>query len=220
MTTEGDAMWSVEEMAARVASDISDSWTVNLGIGLPTSVAPELEWRPVIVHSENGILGMGGPPPEGEEDPEVQHAGKGPATIVPGGAIVDSVVSFSLIHGGRLDLALMGAYQVSVHGDLANWRLPEKRIAGIGGAADLAVGARRVWIIMKLYTKAGEPRLQPHCDYPITAFGCVSRVYTDTGVFARADSGRMSVVELAPGADLDRVCTDTGCDVGAPLLRT
>jgi len=203
-------MWTTQEVAERVARDIAEGWTVNLGIGMPISVAPALEGRRVLLHSENGILGMGGSPPEGEEDSDLISAGKGPTTLVPGGAIVDSAVSFSLIRGGRLDLSIMGAYQVSVDGDLANWRLPGRRIAGIGGAADLAVGAQRVWVTMKLRSKTGELRVVDTLTYPLTARRCVSRVYSDMAVFMRGEDG-MNIVEVAPGVDLDDLCRRTHC---------
>ena len=207
-------MWTTEQVAERVARDIPDGWTVNLGIGMPIAAAGPLEGRRVMIHSENGLLGMGPPPPEGEQDPDLVSAGKGPATLVPGGSTFDSAVSFSLIRGGRLDLSVMGAYQVSVDGDLANWRLPDKRVAGIGGAADLAVGAKRVWVAMKLRAKTGEPRVVETCTYPITARGCVDRIYTDMAVFVR-DGGGMHIIEAAAGVDVDALARETGA---APAL--
>jgi 3-oxoacid CoA-transferase B subunit len=208
--------WTDDDVTARIAKDVEDGWTVNLGVGMPTSVTPQLKGRPVLIHSENGILGMGGPPLEGEGDPDLLHAGKGYASIVPGGAIVDSSVSFGLVRGGRLDLSIMGAYQVSLHGDLANWRLPGKKIAGIGGAADLASGAKRVWIIMKFRSKDGAPRVVPEVTYPITAVRCVSRVYTDEAVFVRAGD-HMAIAEVAPGVDLAELQRETGCDLTGDL---
>ncbi|MGH9919424.1 MAG: CoA-transferase [Nitrososphaerales archaeon] len=188
--------WSDEEIAARIARDIPDGWTVNLGVGLPTLVAPLLSSRRVLVHSENGILGVGGPVAVGHEDPDLVHAWKGWSTLVPGAAIMDSVVSFTLIRGGRLDLSIMGAYQVSMEGDLANWRIGGSRLAGIGGAADLAYGARRLWVAMRFRAKDGSVRLVRSCTYPLTARACTSRVYTDVGVFLRR-SGRLLLVEPA-----------------------
>lgn len=209
-------MWTDAEIAGRIADDIQDGWTVNLGVGMPTSVAAALEGRRVLVHSENGILGMGGPPSPGHEDPDLVNAGKGPTTLVPGGAIVDSVVSFMLIRGGRLDLSIMGAYQVSDGGDLANWRLPGRRVAGIGGAADLAVGARRVWVAMKYFSKNGDCRIVDACTYPITARNCVTRVYTDRAVFSRADD-KLVIVACAPGISVDQIIQETGCLASATL---
>jgi 3-oxoacid CoA-transferase B subunit len=202
--------WADDELAARVARDVEDGWAVNLGVGMPTSVAPALASRDVMMHSENGLLGMGGPPGPDEIDPDLVNAGKGPTTMRPGASIMDSVVSFTLIRGGRLDLSIMGAYQVSVGGDLANWRLPSRRVAGIGGAADLAVGAKQVWILMRYAAKDGGSRVVPDCTYPITARGCVSRVYTDAAVFVRRE-GQLEVVECAAGIDPALVSAETGC---------
>lgn len=205
--------WTDEQIAARIAQDIPDGWTLNLGVGLPTKVAPLLAGRRVLVHSENGILGVGAPATPGSEDPDLVHAGKGWTTLVPGAAIIDSVGSFTLIRGGRLDLSIMGAYQVSIDGDLANWRVPGQRIAGIGGAADLAFGAKRVWIAMKFWSKEGHPRIVRECTYPLTCGGCVSHVYTDVGVFTRSRSA-LALMEAAPGVDLREVCAAAGCEVG------
>jgi 3-oxoacid CoA-transferase B subunit len=212
-------MWTEEEMAARVARDVEDGWAVNLGVGMPTSVAPALVDRDdVLMHSENGLLGMGGPPEPDQVDPDLVNAGKGPTTMVPGAAIMDSVVSFTLMRGGRLDLSIMGAYQVSATGDLANWRLPSSRVAGIGGAADLAVGAKQVWVLMKYAAKDGGSRVVPQCTFPITARGCVSRVYTDAAVFALLN-GRLEIVDCAPGVSADDISDETTCPVSA-LLAT
>jgi 3-oxoacid CoA-transferase B subunit len=136
--------WTDDEIAANVARDIEDGWVVNLGVGMPTLVARLIHTRPILVHAENGILGVGPPPPSGQEDPDIIDPGKSPVTIVPGSAFMDSLTSFGLIRGGHLDLAVMGAFQVSEEGDLANWRLPGRRRGAIGGAADLAAGSRRV----------------------------------------------------------------------------
>lgn len=209
-------MWTEEEMAARVARDVEDGWAVNLGVGMPTSVAPALVDRDVLMHSENGILGMGGPPRPDQVDPDLVNAGKGPTTMIPGAAIMDSVVSFTLMRGGRLDLSIMGAYQVSVTGDLANWRLPSSRVAGIGGAADLAVGAKQVWVLMKYAAKDTGYRVVPECTFPITARGCVSRVYTDAAVFVMHE-GRLEIVDCAPGVSPDDVSAQTTCPVGGLL---
>ncbi len=203
--TGGSAVgWSDEDLAMRITRDIRDGWTVNLGVGLPTQVARLLTGRRVLVHSENGILGVGSPAEVGREDPDLVHAGKGWSTLVPGAAIMDSVVSFTLIRGGRLDLSVMGAYQVSVQGDLANWRVEGARIAGIGGAADLAYGARRLWVAMHFRTRDGHARIVHSCSYPLTAGHCVTRVYSDVGVFAMRD-GRLALVEPAPGVVADEV---------------
>lgn len=190
--------WSDDEIAARIAADIEPGWVINLGIGVPTLVAAHLRAPGVLVHSENGILGMGPQPDPGSEDWDVIDAGKNPATIVPGAAFMDSTTSFAIIRGGRLDLSLMGAYQVSVSGDLANWRLPDRRVGGIGGAADLVIGAKRVWVAMRHHAKGGDSKFVERCTYPLTARGVVSRVYSDMGLFDLAD-GRVEVRELAPG---------------------
>jgi 3-oxoacid CoA-transferase B subunit len=181
--------WTDEELAQVVAADIEDGWVVNLGIGMPTSVSRYLYSRDVLVHSENGIIGMGPPPAPGREDPDLVNAGKEFATLVPGGAYVDSIMSFALMRGGRLDLALVGAYQVSYGGDLANWKLPGRRLSGIGGVADLAVGARRLWVMTKFFAPNGQPKLVPTCTYPLTARGVVKRLYTDQGIFACGPAG-------------------------------
>jgi 3-oxoacid CoA-transferase B subunit len=154
-----------EQIAQRVAQDIGRGWAVNLGIGIPTLVAQFIAHAETLVHSENGILGMGGPPADGVAlDPDLVDAGKRPATVVPGGSFFDSLMSFGLIRGGHLDLAVMGAYQVSCDGDLASWRLPHQRTGALGGAADLAAGARQVWIAMEHRGRTGDTRLMKSCS--------------------------------------------------------
>lgn len=190
--------WTDDELARRVADDIEDGWVVNLGVGLPTTVVAHLHGRPVLVHAENGILGVGPPPAEGEEDPDIVDPGKNPVTIVEGAAFMDSATSFALIRGGHLDLAVMGAYQVSESGDLANWRLPHQRRGAIGGAADLAAGSRRVWAMLAHRTRDGASKLVRSCTYPMTAPSVVGRIYTELGVFEVA-SGRLRVLDLAAG---------------------
>lgn len=201
----------MEDVAARVAGDIEDGWLVNVGIGWPQAVVPHLVGRPaVVLHSENGIVGMGPPPSPGMEDPDVVNAGKGLATIRPGGSFMDSVTSFTLIRGGRLSLALMGAYSVSAGGDLANWRIAGRKVAGIGGAADLAYGAARVWIVTRMFTESGRPKLLPECPDPLTARAVVHRVYTDYGVFEPTGS-TFRVIEAAPNVDLDELAAAGVC---------
>ena len=194
-----------QDIARRVARDIDRGWSVNLGIGIPTLVAQYIAHAETMVQSENGILGMGPPPPPGQEDPDLVDAGKRPATIVPGGCFFDSLMSFGLIRGGHLDLAVLGAFQVSADGDLANWRLPHKRTGALGGAADLAAGARQVWVAMEHVGKGGERRLLGTCSYPLTARGVVRRIYTDLAVLEPAGEGRFSVLELAGGVSLEEV---------------
>lgn len=204
--------WSNEALADRVARDVEDGWIANFGVGQPTLVAARLRGRPVLVHSENGILGVGAPPPPGAEDPEIIDPGKNPVTVVPGAAFMDSLVSFSLIRGGHLDLAVMGAFQVSETGDLANWRLPDRRGGAIGGAADLAAGSRRVWVMTTHCTKDGQPKLVRACSYPLTARGVVTRVYSDLGVFDVVD-GRFRAIELAPDVTERDVAARTDASV-------
>jgi 3-oxoacid CoA-transferase subunit B len=203
--------WTDEQLADVVAADIADGWYVNLGVGLPTLVAERLMGRPVLVHAENGILGVG-PPPEGQEDPDIIDPGKNPVTIVPGAAFMDSLISFSIIRGGHLDLSVMGAFQVSARGDLANWRLPGRKGGAIGGAADLAAGSRRVWVMTTHTTKDGEPKLVTDCGYPLTAIRVVTRVYSDLAVMDVTD-GRFRVVRLAPGIGADEVRAKTGAEI-------
>lgn len=191
--------WTDEQIAERVAQDVEPGWVINLGIGIPTQVARHLTVPGVLVHSENGILGMGPPATEEQADPDLVDAGKNAVTVVPGAAFMDTLVSFSLIRGGHLDLSVMGGYQVSAGGDLANWRLPNRRVGGIGGAADLAAGAKRVWVAMKHTTKTGEPKLVDECTYPLTAKGIVSRIYSDLAVLdLDRDAGIAYVLDQAP----------------------
>lgn len=201
------------QIAERVARDIGQGWSVNLGIGVPTLVAPFIAHPETLVHSENGILGMGGPAPEGAGHPDLVDAGKRRATVVPGSCFFDSLMSFGLIRGGHLDLAVMGAYQVSAGGDLANWRLPGRRTGALGGAADLAAGAKRVWVAMEHVDRSGKPRLLAGCTYSLTARGVVSRIYTDLAVLTPRSDGRFGLIELAEGATLEEVQSATDADV-------
>lgn len=190
--------WTDDQLAARVAADIEDGWVVNMGVGLPTLVAERLHGRAVLVHAENGILGVGPPPPAGQEDPDIIDPGKNPVTIVTGASYMDSATSFALIRGGHLALSVMGAFQVSHSGDLANWRLPGRRGGAIGGAADLAAGAKRVWVMTTHVTKDGAPKLVDQCTYPLTAAGVATRVYSDLGVFDVGEAA-FEAIDLAPG---------------------
>jgi 3-oxoadipate CoA-transferase beta subunit len=197
-------------MAARVARDIPEGAYVNLGIGLPTLVANHLTLdREVILHSENGILGMGPAPRPGEEDPDLMNAGKQPVTLLRGGAYFHHADSFAMIRGGHVDICVLGAFQVSTGGDLANWHTGEPgTIPAVGGAMDLAVGARRVFVMMEHLTKKGEPKIVPRCTYPLTGVRCVSRIYTDLAVL-EVTVGGLQVVEMVGGLSLDelRRCT-------------
>lgn len=208
--------YSRDQMAARLAADIPEGAYVNLGIGLPTLVANHLPRdREIILHSENGLLGMGPAPATGEEDYDLINAGKQPVTLVKGGAYFHHADSFSIIRGGHLDICVLGAFQVSAGGDLANWHTgtPDV-IPAVGGAMDLAVGAKKTYVMMEHLTKSGEPKLVERCGYPLTGVACVSRIYTDLAVVDVTDEG-LRVVEIFNGrtfAELQRL-TD------APLLR-
>ena len=205
-----------QEIAERIARDIGRGWSVNLGIGIPTMVASCIVDRETLVHSENGILGLGPPPEDGTVDPDLVDAGKNAATVVPGGSFFDSLMSFGLIRGGHLDLAVMGAFQVSADGDLANWKLPNRITGALGGAADLAAGAKQVWVAMEHVGRSGDIRLRDACTYTLTARGVVSRVYTDLAVLAPAGSGRFELLELADGVSLEELQDKTGAEVFDP----
>lgn len=207
--------WTPSEMAARACLEIAPGMVVNLGIGLPTRVADALgPAADVWLQSENGLLGMGPYPHEGQEDPQLINAGKETVTVRPGGALFDSATSFSMIRGGHVDLALLGALQVSAAGDLANWAVPGGRTLGIGGAMDLAAGARRVVVLTRHVTRDGHPKLLDACSFPLTAVGVVARVITDLGVFDPVGE-RFGVVELAPGVSLPAVRARTGASLDA-----
>jgi 3-oxoadipate CoA-transferase beta subunit len=196
--------WSREQMARRVAQDIPEGAVVNLGIGLPTKVADHLPTeREVMMHSENGVIGMGPAPPPGAEDYDLINAGKQPVTLQPGGSFFHHADSFALMRGGHLDICVLGAFQVSGGGDLANWHTGEAdAIPAVGGAMDLAVGARSTWVMMEHTTKAGEPKIVPACSYPVTGLACVKRIYTDLAVIEVGSEG-LHVVEVAEGVSFD-----------------
>jgi len=204
--------YSTEDMARRAAREIPEGSIVNLGIGLPTQVADYLAEGHAWLHSENGLLGMGPFPYEGDEDPNLINAGKQTVTVLPGGSTFDSASSFGMIRGGHVDLAILGAMQVSAGGDLANWAVPGGKVMGIGGAMDLASGCRRVIAMMQHTTKKGEHKLVQRCDYPLTATRVVSLVITELGVFEPTGHG-FKVIELAPG--ITRAAAEAA--TGAPL---
>ncbi len=195
--------FSKDEIAQRVARDIPAGAYVNLGIGLPTLVANHLDpSKEVLLHSENGILGMGPAPQPGQEDDDLINAGKQPVTLLTGGAYFHHADSFSMMRGGHLDICVLGAFQVSRHGDLANWHTgAPDAIPAVGGAMDLAIGAKRVFVMMELQTKTGESKLVAQCTYPLTGVGCVSRVYTDLAVIDITPDGLL-VREMADGITL------------------
>lgn len=205
--------WNKDQMAQRAAQEIGAGSIVNLGIGLPTLVADYLpEELGVWFHSENGLLGMGPFPFEGEEDSQLINAGKQTVTVVPGGSIFDSALSFAMIRGRHVDLAILGAMQIAQNGDLANWAIPGGKVMGIGGAMDLASGAKRILVMTQHVTKQGEPKLVAACDYPLTAKGCVDRIITELAVVDVTAEG-FRLVELAPGVSEEEVRSKTG----APL---
>ncbi|MDM0117447.1 3-oxoacid CoA-transferase subunit B [Variovorax sp. J22R133] len=204
------------EMARRVARDIPEGAYVNLGIGVPTLVANHLDpHREIILHSENGILGMGAAAAPGEDDEDLINAGKEPVTLLPGGAFFHHADSFSMVRGGHLDYCVLGAFQVSVNGDLANWHTGQAdAIPAVGGAMDLASGAKDVYVMMEHLTRQGESKIVERCSYPVTGMGCVSRIYTDLAVIDVTPSG-LEVTEICADISFDELCQLTG----VPLLR-
>ena len=204
------------QMAARVARDIAEGSCVNLGIGLPTLVANHLPAdREILLHSENGLLGMGPAPAPGEEDFDLINAGKQPVTLLPGGAYFHHADSFAMMRGGHLDICVLGAFQVSVRGDLANWHIGAPgAIPAVGGAMDLAIGAKKTWVMMEHLTKSGESKIVERCAYPLTGIGCVSRIYTDLAVIDVTPEG-LRVVEIFNGLAFDELARLTA----VPLLN-
>lgn len=198
--------WSREQIAKRAAEEIVDRQIVNLGIGMPTLVANFLGDKKVLLHSENGLLGMGPFPFDGEEDPQIINAGKETVTIVAGGSTFDSTLSFAMIRGGHVDVAILGAMQVSCAGDLANWSVPGQKVTGMGGAMDLVSGAKRVICMMSHFDKSGRSKLVDRCTLPLTGIGCVDLVVTELGVFKPLGLEKgFDAIELAPGVTLDRL---------------
>ena len=205
-----------DEIAQLVARDIPEGCYVNLGIGLPTLVANHLEIsKDIFLHSENGILGMGPAPAPGEEDGDLINASKQPVTLLTGGAYFHQADSFAMMRGGHLDICVLGAFQVSRTGDLANWHTgAPDAIPAVGGAMDLATGAKRVFVMMEHQTKSGESKIVDRCTYPLTGVGCVSRIYTDLAVIDISDDG-LIVRDLAPGLTLDELQSITGVPLRA-----
>ena len=207
-----------EQMAARVAQDIPEGAYVNLGIGVPTLVANFLPVdREIILQSENGILGMGPAPSEAETDWDLINAGKQPVTLLAGGAFFHHGDSFAMMRGSHIDICVLGAFQVSVNGDLANWHTGAPgAIPAVGGAMDLAVGAKQVFVMMDLMTKTGESKLVPQCTYPITGLGCVTRLYTDVAIFELGPDGA-EVIEMHGGLSLAELEEMTGVPLRSRL---
>jgi 3-oxoadipate CoA-transferase, beta subunit len=203
-----------EQLASRVAQDIFDGAYVNLGIGMPTTVANHIPaGREVILQSENGILGMGPAPAEGDEDYDLINAGKQPVTLLPGGAYFHHADSFAMMRGGHLDICVLGAFQVSAKGDLANWSTGEPgAIPAVGGAMDLAIGARQTWVMMDLLTKKGESKVVERCTYPLTGIACVKKIYTELCTLECTPQG-LKLVDAVDGlshSELERL-------VGLPI---
>lgn len=203
-----------DQLAARVAQDIPEGATVNLGIGQPTLVANHIPSNlEVLLHSENGILGMGPAPAEGQEDYDLINAGKQPVTLLKGGAFFHHADSFAMMRGGHLDICVLGAFQVSATGDLANWSTGEPgSIPAVGGAMDLAIGAKQTWVMMDLLTKKGESKVVDKCSYPLTGIGCVKRIYSDIATLACTPEG-LKLIDMVDGlthAELEKL-------VGLPI---
>jgi len=203
-----------QQLAARIARDIPEGAYVNLGIGAPTLIANYLpQGRDIFLHSENGILGMGPVPAAGEEDWDLINAGKQPVTLLPGGCFFHHGDSFAMMRGGHLDICVMGAYQVSARGDIANWSTGKAdAIPAVGGAMDLAIGAKQVFVMMDHLTRNGEPKIVAECSYPLTGTECVNRIYTDLAVLDVTAQG-LKVIEIIPGLTFDELQRRTG----APL---
>jgi len=207
--------WTREEMAARAAQELEDGFYVNLGIGIPTLVANYVpDGMSIQFHSENGMLGIGPFPFEGDEDADVINAGKQTVTEIPTTSYVDSAASFAMVRGGHINISFLGALQVGQNGDLANWMIPGKMVKGMGGAMDLVAGVPRVVVLME-HTAGGKPKLLKECNLPLTGAGVVSMVITDLGVFAVAQKGNsmgLTLLELAPGVTLDEIRSKTDAD--------
>lgn len=203
-------MLSKEQIAKRIAREIKDGYYVNLGIGIPTLVANYIpDEMDVILQSENGLLGMGPFPYEGDEDPDLVNAGKQTITMLPGAAIFDSAMSFGMIRAKKVNLTILGAMEVSENGDIASWKIPGKMVKGMGGAMDLVASAENIIVAMQHVNKAGESKLLPKCTLPLTGINCIKTIVTEMGVFEVVPEGGFKVLERAPGVTLDEIRSAT-----------